>query len=61
VLVFSNNDELIVEKNAFQNIKEEQKVLATRDGDVLSLWQLNKKYTYLNMEVKEIMQNKPLA
>jgi hypothetical protein len=61
VLVFSNNDELIVEKNAFQNIKEEQKVFAARDGDVLSLWQLNKKYKYLNMAVKEIRQNKPLA
>jgi cytochrome P450 len=46
--------------DAFQKMKEEQQVLAAKDGGVLSLRQIDKECPYLDAVTKEIMRIKPL-
>jgi cytochrome P450 len=46
--------------DVFQKMKEEQQVLAAKDGGVLSLRQIDKECPYLDAVTKEIMRIKPL-
>jgi cytochrome P450 family 26 subfamily A len=40
----------------FNQLKEEQKQLVAKSGDVLTLWQINKECPYLESVIKEIMR-----